>query len=71
MFVFIGDLAILLKSGMKLKWALFLNFLSALTCFLGFYIGIAVGSTLVTRQWILSMTAGMFLYVGLVDMVSV
>ncbi|KAJ8050711.1 Zinc transporter ZIP12 [Holothuria leucospilota] len=64
----LGDLAILLKSGMKLKWALFLNFLSALTCFLGFFIGIAIGSTLVARQWILSVTAGMFLYVGLVDM---
>lgn len=64
----LGDLAILLKSGMKLKWALFLNFLSALTCFLGFFIGIAIGSTLIVRQWILSVTAGMFLYVGLVDM---
>ncbi|PIK60611.1 putative zinc transporter ZIP12 [Apostichopus japonicus] len=64
----LGDLAILLKSGMSLKWALLLNFLSALTCFLGFFIGIAVGSTLIARQWILSITAGMFLYVGLVDM---
>lgn len=64
----LGDLAILLKSGLKFKWALILNFLSALTAFAGLYLGIILASTEVARQWIFAITAGMFLYVALADM---
>lgn len=64
----LGDLAILLKSGLKLRWALFLNFMSALTAFAGLYLGIILATTEVARQWIFAVTAGMFLYVALADM---
>ncbi|PIK60273.1 putative zinc transporter ZIP12 [Apostichopus japonicus] len=64
----LGDLAILLKSGLKLKTALCLNFMSALTSFAGLYLGIALATTEIARQWIFAVTAGMFLYVALADM---
>lgn len=64
----LGDLAILLKSGIKLKWALFMNFISALTSFVGLYLGISLASTEAATQWIFAITAGMFLYVALADM---
>ena len=67
-----GDFAILLSTGMKWYIALFYNFVSALTAFLGMFIGVAVGNvSLVALDWILAAVAGIFLYVALVDMVSV
>lgn len=67
-----GDFAILLSTGMKWHVALFYNFVSALTAFLGMFIGVAVGNvSLVALDWILAAVAGIFLYVALVDMVSV
>ena len=57
-----------------MKWhiAAFYNFISALTAFIGMFIGVAVGNTsLVALDWILVAVAGIFLYVALVDMVSV
>lgn len=64
----IGDLAILLKSGMQMRWAIFFNLLSGATSFLGLYIGLLIGTSEEAQQWILCITAGMFLYIGLVDM---
>lgn len=61
----------MLKSGLKLKTALCLNFMSALTSFAGLYLGIALATTEIARQWIFAVTAGMFLYVALADMVSI
>lgn len=53
-----------------MKWALIFNVLSGVTSFFGLYIGLVVGTTEEAQQWILAITAGMFLYIGLVDMVS-
>lgn len=39
--------------------------------FVGLYIALTVASDLATKQWIAAITAGLFLYVGLADMVSV
>lgn len=39
--------------------------------FIGLYIALAVASDLATKQWIAAVTSGLFLYVGLADMVSV
>ncbi|XP_076354679.1 zinc transporter ZIP10-like isoform X2 [Tachypleus tridentatus] len=63
-----GDFVVLLSTGLSFKKALLLNFLSALTCFIGLYIGIELGEDEVARSWILTVTAGIFLYVALGDM---
>lgn len=61
----------LLKAGMSVKQAIFYNLLSALMAYVGMVIGTAVGQyTHNVTNWIFAITAGMFLYVALVDMVS-
>ena len=55
---------------MSVRNALLLNIGSAMTSFLGLYIGLSVATDLATKQWIAALTAGLFLYVGLADMVS-
>ncbi|KAL3841541.1 hypothetical protein ACJMK2_019668 [Sinanodonta woodiana] len=64
----LGDLAILLNSGMPLKKALFYNFLSACLCYLGLMLGIFLGENTMAHEWILGLAGGMFLYISLVDM---
>lgn len=66
-----GDFAVLLKAGMSVKQAIVYNLLSALMAYVGMLIGTAVGQyTENVTSWIFAVTAGMFLYVALVDMVS-
>lgn len=66
-----GDFAVLLKAGMTVKQAIVYNLLSALMAYVGMLIGTAVGQyTHNVTNWIFAITAGMFLYVALVDMVS-
>lgn len=61
----------LLKAGMSVKQAIVYNLLSALMAYVGMLIGTAVGQyTHSVTNWIFAITAGMFLYVALVDMVS-
>ena len=64
-----GDFAVLLKAGMSVKMALLANFLSALSCFIGLFIGIEVGQQGEVRLWFFAIAGGIFLYVALVDMV--
>ncbi|XP_034064639.1 zinc transporter ZIP10 [Gymnodraco acuticeps] len=65
----LGDFAVLLKAGMSVKQAIFYNLLSALMAYVGMIIGTAVGQyTHNVTSWIFAVTAGMFLYVALVDM---
>ncbi|XP_044028664.1 zinc transporter ZIP4-like [Siniperca chuatsi] len=64
----LGDFAILLHSGMSVRRALLLNVGSAMTSFIGLYIALSVATDLATKQWIAAITAGLFLYVGLADM---
>lgn len=40
-----------------------------MTSFVGLYIALSVATDLATKQWIAAITAGLFLYVGLADMV--
>ncbi|XP_061579909.1 zinc transporter ZIP10 [Cololabis saira] len=65
----LGDFAVLLKAGMTVKQAIVYNLLSALMAYVGMLIGTAVGQyTHNVTSWIFAITAGMFLYVALVDM---
>lgn len=64
----LGDFAVLLKAGMSVKMALVANFLSALSCFIGLFIGIEVGQQGEVRLWFFAIAGGIFLYVALVDM---
>ena len=60
----------LLKAGMSVKQAIVYNLLSALMAYVGMVIGTAVGQYAHNvTSWIFAVTAGMFLYVALVDMV--
>ncbi|CAF2059868.1 unnamed protein product [Rotaria magnacalcarata] len=63
-----GDYAVLIKSGFSHCRALFWNFISATTAFVGFFVGATVSTNESVRQWIFAVTIGMFLYIALVDL---
>jgi zinc transporter ZupT len=65
----LGDFAVLLSAGMRVKKAMVLHVLSALPCFLGLYIAIPLSVNPEVQQWIFAVTAGMFIYLSLVSMV--
>ncbi|KAK6191891.1 hypothetical protein SNE40_003470 [Patella caerulea] len=64
----LGDIAILLHSGMSMKRALLYNFLAAVICYIGLIIGILLGENTSANRWIFAIAGGLFLYVSLVDM---
>lgn len=65
-----GDFAMLLHGGMRVKQALFYNIFSSILCLLGMVIGIFVGNVSSASSWVFALTAGIFIYIALVDMVS-
>lgn len=61
----------LLKSGMTVRQAMLYNALSAMMAYLGLITGILIGHYAENiSMWIFALTAGLFMYVALVDMVS-
>ena len=68
---YIGDYVILLSSGLTWYSALIFNLFAAITAVLGFFIGVAAGtSSEVANEWILAVAGGLFIYIALVDLVS-
>uniref|UniRef100_A0A8D0FP30 Solute carrier family 39 member 8 n=1 Tax=Strix occidentalis caurina TaxID=311401 RepID=A0A8D0FP30_STROC len=63
----LGDFVILLNAGMSTRQALFFNFLSACSCYLGMAFGILVGNNFAPNI-IFAVAGGMFLYISLADM---
>ncbi|XP_059499569.1 zinc transporter ZIP10-like [Stegostoma tigrinum] len=65
----LGDFAVLLRAGLTLRQVVVFNLVSALVSYLGLAVGIAIGQhTAYVTPWIFTGTAGIFLYVSLVDM---
>lgn len=64
----LGDFAVLLNAGMRLKRAVMYNFLSACMCYIGMIIGIVLGENTAAHTWVFAFAGGMFLYISLVDM---
>ncbi|XP_051984794.1 zinc transporter ZIP6 [Xyrauchen texanus] len=66
----LGDFAVLLKAGMSVRQAILYNLLSALMGYLGMITGILIGHYAENvAMWVFALTAGLFMYVALVDMV--
>uniref|UniRef100_A0A8C5H4R5 Zinc transporter ZIP6 n=1 Tax=Gouania willdenowi TaxID=441366 RepID=A0A8C5H4R5_GOUWI len=67
----LGDFAVLLKAGMTVRQAILYNVLSAMMAYFGMIMGILIGHYAENiSMWIFALTAGLFMYVALVDMVS-
>jgi len=65
----LGDFAVLLKAGMSTKQALTYNVVSSVLCLFGMIAGILVGNISNASYWVFCATAGLFLYISLVDMI--
>ncbi|ELT90758.1 hypothetical protein CAPTEDRAFT_18141 [Capitella teleta] len=64
----LGDFAVLLRAGMKVKQALVYNVLSSVLCVIGMVGGLLLGNLESAHGWIYALTAGIFIYISLVDM---
>ncbi|KAF8570536.1 hypothetical protein P879_03614 [Paragonimus westermani] len=64
----LGDFAVLLHAGMSVKAALFYNLLSSVLCAAGTTIGLLLGHIQSIDTWLFMLTAGMFVYIALVNM---
>lgn len=67
----LGDFAVLLKAGMSARQAVYYNVLSSVLSFFGMVLGVMVGDRPEASAWIFACAAGLFLYIALVDMVSI
>ena len=61
----------LLKAGMSIRQALMYNIISSVLALLGMVIGVMLGNISSASLWIFALAGGMFIYISLVDMVSV
>ncbi|XP_041973367.1 zinc transporter ZIP10 [Aricia agestis] len=66
----LGDFAVLLRSGMSIRRAMYYNLLSSILSFMGMAGGIWLAEDHESAsQWIYAATAGTFLYIALADLV--
>ncbi|XP_073679443.1 zinc transporter ZIP5 [Garra rufa] len=67
----LGDLAVLLAAGWPVRRLAVFSIISVLLGFVGVFTGTALGNQWATHSpWILTITAGVFLYVALADMMA-
>lgn len=66
-----GDFAVLLQAGMSIQKAIVYNIVSSVLSFVGMAAGVWIGEYEVASMWIYAFTAGAFLYISLVDLVSI
>ncbi|RZF34688.1 hypothetical protein LSTR_LSTR002770 [Laodelphax striatellus] len=64
----LGDFAVLLKTGMTIKQAIFYNIVSSVMSLIGVVIGLLLTNLAYASSWIYSITAGVFLYIALVNL---
>ncbi|XP_069509849.1 zinc transporter ZIP5 [Ambystoma mexicanum] len=65
----LGDFAVLLQAGMPVRRVMLFSLLSAFLGYMGMFVGAMVSqSSSKVTPWIFAVTAGIFLYVALVDM---
>ncbi|KAL5110865.1 Metal cation symporter ZIP14 [Taenia crassiceps] len=64
----LGDFAVLITSGFSIKLAIFANFVSACTAYLGLVIGLVIGEVSSGALYVFAATSGVFLHVSLADM---
>jgi zinc transporter ZupT len=67
----IGDFAVLRRAGVSLKKALVFNAVSGVMCMFGVLVGLLIGEFPKFTSFTFSFIAGTFLYISLVDMVSI
>ena len=60
----------LLSAGMSGKQALVYNCVSSVLCLVGMCVGVGMSNLVSATPWIFMAIAGMFIYIALVDMVS-
>ncbi|BHF65880.1 hypothetical protein SprV_0200889300 [Sparganum proliferum] len=64
----LGDFAILISSGLSVRAALCSNFLSACSAYVGLAIGLIIGEVSQGALYVFAVTAGLFLYISISDM---
>jgi len=67
----IGDFAVLRNAGVSLRRALIFNALSGVLCCIGTFVGLIIGGNPAFSNWAFLFIAGVFLYISLVDMVTI
>ncbi|CAH8563876.1 unnamed protein product [Schistosoma rodhaini] len=64
----LGDIAVLLRSGLTVPMAMLFNFVSACTAYIGLFIGLSVGDLNDVAPYVFALTGGFFMYIALADM---
>ena len=66
----LGGFIVYRKIGFSVAKALLLNVFAAVISYFGLFTGLALAGKTATTDWLLALVAGLFVYVALVDVVS-
>ena len=66
----LGDFIVYKKLGLTTTQAVGMNLTAALFSFGGLYTGLALASNPAVTSWLLTIVAGLFIYISMVDIVS-